>query len=251
MYMKKIMAMAAVALLGVGTVAAQNSFKGIVKYSIESTGEVTVDLPIEQRTAEIKVSGDDMFTQSPNFTEGADAVLVQGLKQTQCLDFSQILGYMRNEGFEFEYEGAGKLMVQGEVKESDFDSVDIPDTEPGHFYYEYVSGETKTIAGFTAKKMVRHQYDEEGVDHQMVFWYSDEIGPRINILFQGLKGMPLEITVADDEGHAITYTAVEIVKGKVKDADFLLPAGYDRLSDEELKTLMGEMRDAYELLSAE
>lgn len=249
--MKKFFSLAAAMLLTMTMCMAQNSFKGIVKYTVESTGEVSIDLPAESRTAEIRVSGDDMFTQSRIFTNGADAILVQGLKQTQCIDYSMPLGMMRNEGFEFTYQGSGKLLIKGEAKESDFDSLDIPDTEPGHFYYEYLANETKEIAGFVAKKMVRHMYDEEGVDHPMVMWYSDEIGPHINLLFQGLKGMPLEITVADDEGHAITYTAVEIVKGKVKEADFLLPAGYDSLTDDELKTLMEEFRDAYELMSAE
>ena len=141
--------------------------------------------------------------------------------------------------------------MKNTAKESDFDSVDIVDTEPGHFYYEYVPGETKQIAGVTAKKMVRHTYDEEGVDHPMTMWYSDEIGPKINILFGGIKGMPLECTIDAGEGKAITYTATEIVQGKVKEVDFLLPDGYETLSEEEMETLGSELNDAIELMSEE
>lgn len=249
--MKKILTIAAVALMTVGVLGAQNSFKGVVKYTVESTGQVAMQIPEEAAKAEIKVSGDDMFTKSPIFTQQADCILIQGLKQTACIDYSKLLSYLRSQDFEFTYTGSGKLLIEQQAKASDFDSVEIPDTEPGHFYYEYVSGETKEIAGMTAKKMIRHMYDDEGVDHPMEMWYSDEIGPSINILFNGIKGMPLQCTMDAGEGRAITYTATEIVRGKVKEADFLLPDGYETLSEEELETLGSEMKDAFELLSGE
>lgn len=249
--MKKILTIAAVALMTVGVIGAQNSFKGVVKYTVESTGQVAMQIPEEAAKAEIKVSGDDMFTKSAIFTQQADCILIQGLKQTACIDYSQLLSYLRSQDFEFTYSGSGKLLIEQQSKASDFDSVEIPDTEPGHFYYEYVSGETKEIAGMTAKKMIRHMYDDEGVDHPMEMWYSDEIGPSINILFNGIKGMPLQCTMDAGEGRAITYTATEIVRGKVKEADFLLPDGYETLSEEELETLGSEIKDAIELLSGE
>lgn len=250
--MKKIFTLAAALLLTVGGMMAQNSFKGIVKYKVESTGEVAVDLPEEVRLAEIKVSGDDMFTKSPIFCSGmTEAVLVQNLTSTSCQNLGMLLNYLRGQDFEFTYQGTGKILVKSVSKASDFDSVDIEDKEPGHFYYEYVAGETKQIAGYTAKKMIRHSYDEEGVDHPMTMWYSDEIGPKINILFGGIKGMPLECTMDAGEGRAITYTATEIVKGKVKEVDFLLPDGYETLSEEEMETLGTELNDAMELLKEE
>ncbi len=103
----------------------------------------------------------------------------------------------------------------------------------------------------TAKKLIRHMYDEEGVDHPQVMWYSDEIGPRPNVLFGGLKGMPLECTVEIGEGRAITYTATEVVKGKVKEVDFLLPDGYETLSDEEMEELGEQLKEELELLQGE
>lgn len=80
---------------------------------------------------------------------------------------------------------------------------------------------------------------------------ADEIGPQINILFDGIKGMPLECTLDAGEGRALTYTATEIVNGKVKEADFLLPDGYDSLSDEELKTFFEQFQEEMELLQGE
>ena len=50
------------------------------------------------------------------------------------------------------------------------------------------------------------------------------------------------------EGRAITYTATEVVKGKVKEAEFLPPAGYKDMSEEELQALSDEIESAAELL---
>ncbi len=251
--MKKIFAFAAVLLMAGGLSFAQNSFKGIVKYKVESTGQVAMTIPEEAATADIKVDGDNLFTKSAIFMNamGQECVLVNNLRYTSCMNLSQLIGYLRSQGSEFTYQGDGKLLIKNEYKESDFDSVTIPDTEPGHFYYEYVDGETQTIAGMNAKKVIRHRYDDEGADHPMVMWYSDEMGPKINILFGGIKGMPLECTIDAGEGRAITYTATEIVTGKVKEVDFLLPDGYETLTDEEMELLGTELRDAQELLSEE
>ncbi len=250
--MKKAFVLAAAVLLGMGTMMAQNSFKGIVKYKIESTGTVAMTIPEEVANAEIKVDGENLYTKSPIFLgQGAECVLVNGLQTTSCMDLSQLLGYLRAQGSEFTYEGTGKIIVKNKSEESDFDSLDIEDKEPGHFYYEYVDGETKEIAGQKAYKMIRHMYDEEGVDHPMVMWYSKEIGPKINVLFSGIKGMPLECTMDAGEGKALTYTATEIVKGKVKEADFLLPDGYETLGDEELKELFEQLQEEIELLQGE
>lgn len=251
--MKKLFVIAAALLFGAGGLMAQNSFKGIVKYKVESTGTVSMTIPEAAATAEIKVNGDNMFTKSPIFLSGmgAECVLVNGLRTVSCLDLSQLLGYLRNQGSEFTYQGSGKIIDKSEHKLSDFDSLEIVDTEPGHFYLEYVAGETKEIAGFTAKKMIRHMFDEEGVDHPRIMWYSDEIGPKVNVLFGGIKGMPLECTIDAGEGKAITYTATEIVKGKVKEADFLLPDGYDTLSDEEMEEFGQQLMEELELLQGE
>ena len=248
--MKKIFALAAVALLTVSGLTAQGTFKGVVKYKVESTGQVAMTIPDEAATAEIKVDGNNLFTKSAVFMSmmGQECVLVNNLRTTSCMDLSQVVGYLRSNGSEFTYQGAGKLIIKNEFKESDFDSVTIPDTEPGHYYYEYVAGETKVIAGVTAKKVVRHAYDDEGVDHPMTMWYTDEMGPKINVMFNGIKGMPLECTMDAGEGRAITYTATEVVKGKVKEADFLLPDGYDSLSDEELKEFFEQLQEEIELL---
>ena len=63
---KVIIAMAAM-LLSFGAMQAQNTFKGIIKYKVESTGEVAFQIPAEAATAEIKVNGDRCYTKSAIF----------------------------------------------------------------------------------------------------------------------------------------------------------------------------------------
>lgn len=245
--MKKMFVLAAAVMLAAFGAQAQNSFKGIVKYKVESTGTVSMNIPAEVATAEIKVMGDQMYTKSYIFTQGLE-VFVRGLKMTRCVDYSQLMSYLAAQGFEFEnYKGNGKVLVESEAKRETYDSLEIKDTEPGHFYYEYVDGETKTIAGQTAYKLVQHIYGEDGEDHPIVMWYSKEIGPEFNMIFEGLKGMPLECTMDAGEGRAITYTAIEVVKGKVKEADFLLPDGYKKMTEEEQEAFATDIQDAREM----
>ena len=249
--MRKTIVMTAVlALLTLGA-AAQNTFKGTVKYKVESTGQVAMQIPEEAATAEIKVLGDKLFTQSKIFVSSVvECVLVQGLTATHCANLSQVLGFLRGQGSEFTYQGDGKLMVKETHKLSELDSLEIVDTEPGHFYYEYTS-ETKEIVGVTARKLLRHRYDEDGVDHPLEMWVCETIGPRYNMLFEGIKGMPLQCTLDVGEGRAITYTATEIVKGKVREVDFLLPDGYETISEEDFQTLTRELNEELELLQGE
>lgn len=251
--MKKIITLAAVLALAAGTLVAQNNFKGIVKYKVESTGTVAMQIPEEVAKAEIKVDGNNMFTRSAVFagSRGADCILVNNLRSTACMDLSQTLGFLRSNGSEFTYQGSGKILLKQEFRAESFDSLTIVDTEPGHFYFEYVDSETKEIAGYTAHKLIQHVYDDEGVDHPIVMWYAKEIGPAYNAIFNGIKGMPLECTLDQGEGRAITYTATEIVSGKVKEADFLLPDGYETLSDEDLRELFEQLQEEIELLQGE
>ena len=68
------------------------------------------------------------------------------------------------------------------------------------------------------------------------------------MLLGQIKGFPLVYTQMGSEGRAITYTATEVVKGKVKEAEFFPPAGYKDLSEEEMEALGEEMQNAFELL---
>ena len=237
--MKKIFVAALIMLLATSAVSAQNNFRGIVKFKVESTGTVAVPIKPEQSTFEIKVYDNKLMVET---------TVQNGLKTIAAQDISWIITALLSEGIELEsYNGDGKIIIRNEVTKASIDSIEIVDQEPGHFYYEYVN-ETQEMLGYTAKKLIVHSYDEEGVDHPTTCWYTTEIGPEYCLLLGQMKGFPLVYTSNSPDGKAITYTATEITKGKVKEAEFLPPAGYQDLSDEEFKALNDEIEAAIELL---
>lgn len=237
--MKKLLFAALIMVLTMGAVKAQNNFRGIVKYKLTSTGTVDVQIPEEQSTIEIKVYDNKLMSGQTQQI---------GMKVARAIDLSQAIGYLAANGIELEtYDGDGKLLVRGESTKEEMDSLYIEDKEPGHFYYERVEG-TKDIFGFTAKKLIMHRYDETGNDNPAECWYTEEIGPEYCLIFGNTKGFPLIFTQQGSEGRAITYTCTEIIKGKVKEAELLLPAGYKDVNDEEFAQIMKEFQEAAELL---
>lgn len=237
--MKKVLFATTLMLLGMGTLCAQNNFRGIVKYKIESTGKVAITIKPEQSTAEIKVYDNQILSGQTVQT---------GFKVVQAADFSPYISYLAANDIELEsYTGDGKFLIRDEISKDKLDSGYIVDKEPGHYYYENVD-ETKEMLGFTAHKLIMHRYDEEGNDNPAICWYTTEIGPEYCLVLGAIKGFPLVYTQELGEGRAITYTATDIVKGKVKETDMLLPAGYKDASGEEFETFQRELQEAIELL---
>lgn len=237
--MKKIVCAAVMLLLTVGALSAQNNFRGIVRYKIESTGKVAITIKPEQSTAEIKVYDNQILSGQTVQT---------GFKIATAQDFSPYISYLAANDIELEtYTGDGKFLIRDEIAKEKLDSGYIVDKEPGHYYYENVN-ETQEMLGYTAHKLIMHRYDEEGNDNPAICWYTTEIGPEYCLVLGAIKGFPLVYTQELGEGRAITYTATEIVKGKVKETDMLLPAGYKDASGEEFETFQREMQEAFELL---
>ena len=237
--MKKIFVAAAMMLLAMSAVTAQNNFRGIVKFKVECTGKVDVQLKPEQTLFEIKVYDNKLMVNQ---------TIQNGLKTIVATDLSPIIGYLAANGIELEtYTGDGKILVRDEANVDSLKSIEVKDEEPGHFYYEYVN-ETQEMLGYTAKKLIVHSFDEEGHDNPSTCWYTTEIGPEYCLLLGQVKGFPLVYTQIGSEGRAITYTATEVVKGKVKETEFFPPAGYKDMSEEELEALGEEIQNAAELL---
>lgn len=249
--MKKIIFFAAMAVFSLSVMHAQNNFRGTVTYSVTSTGETAFQVPAEMSTAEVKVFDDKVLTSSVIFTNNqmVKSVLVDGLKQYSCMDLSMIFMMLSQYDVELDYKGSSKILISHEYTQKDVDSLTIPVTEG--FYFEYVPGETKSIAGINAKKAIMHIFGDDGTDNPMIFWYTDELGPAINFLFNGLKGMALEYSINVGEGRQVTLTATEVKKGKVSKVDMLLPDGYDEISNEELEALFKQISEEMEYLRDE
>ncbi|MBP5189499.1 MAG: hypothetical protein J6031_01120 [Bacteroidales bacterium] len=246
--MKKIMLFAAFAVLSMGALTAQNTFKGTIIYKVESTGETAFQVPDQMATAELKVYDDKVLTSSKVFTNSPmiNSILIDGRKQYMCWDLSMIFMYLSQNDVELDYQGSSKILAKTELTQAQIDSLTIPDDEG--MYIEYVAGETKTIAGVTAKKAIIHVFGEEGDDHPIVVWYNDEMGPDVNLLFYGIRGIGLEYSTDLGEGRQLTLTATEVKKGKVKEVDMLLPSGYDTISDEDFKELFKQISEEMKYL---
>ena len=242
------MLFAAFAVLSMGALTAQNTFKGTIIYKVESTGETAFQVPDQMATAELKVYDDKVLTSSKVFTNSPmiNSILIDGRKQYMCWDLSMIFMYLSQNDVELDYQGSSKILAKTELTQAQIDSLTIPDDEG--MYIDYVEGETKTIAGVTAKKAIIHVFGEEGDDHPIVVWYNDEMGPDVNLLFYGIRGIGLEYSTDLGEGRQLTLTATEVKKGKVKEVDMLLPSGYDTISDEDFKELFKQISEEMKYL---
>ena len=240
--MKKTFAFLALVAFAVSVLVAQNKFVGIVTYSLESVGEV--DVPLQNKSFQIFVYQNKAYLGNEQSKQ-----IVDGRKMYMIMDLSQYISYFQsNDVWESEYEGSGKIIVTHEMTQEELDSITIPDTKG--MYIEYVGGETREIQGFKAQKAKYHIFNEEGVDKGFDVWYTTEIGPEYDfVLCTGLKGFPLEFVQSPEEGKAIQYKVSELTKGKVKDTDFMLPDGYDMLTEEAFSALMKNIKEAQELLS--
>ena len=257
---KNLIRLAAALMLTVSLSAtAQNDFKGIVTYNVTSSGEMATEVPEQIQNPQVKVMGDKVYLDeraaslfATNAGFGIKGVNLEGRKTTICYDFSQILAAISQMGEELAtYRGDGKMMVSMESTQGAIDSLSIKDTEPGHFYLEYPEGQTKEIAGVSTQLARIHVYSEDGVESTHDIWFAPDMGPKGNTIFNGVKGLPMEMTLPLGEGRAFTVTATEVKKGKVKEVDFLMPEGFNKVTEEEFTTFMEEFSEVLQYLQEE
>ena len=250
--MKKFFAFAAVAVMMMSamTLNAQNKFKGIVKYSITSVGSNPVEIPEQYATPQLKVMNDQIVAEDVallGFSPFTKKHIQKGRTESYFFDFSPVMMYLAQADVTLSsYSGDGKILMKEERTQSEIDSLTIPCTEG--FYIEYVAGETKKIAGMTAKLARIHVFDEEGTDHPTSIWYSDEMGPDVNFIQNGIKGVALEYEVRLGEGSVLRFAATEIIKGKVKDTDFLNLSGYELMDSKKFAEFTTEFSEELRFL---
>ncbi|MDD3667324.1 MAG: hypothetical protein PHY75_01070 [Bacteroidales bacterium] len=202
--------------------AQQGKFKGTFKYTLNWEGEVPQGVPtsFEVKVYEQKATFKNVLSmfQEPTIIN-SEAKIVYSL-----FDFSQI-----------PVEGAtGKWYVKSKVDDQDI----------AKNTYEFTS-ETKVIAGKNTKKVNVTFKSEDGTEKKETIWVCDEIGPNMDMYFYpGLKGVPFEFPV-ELEKYKITFTVSEIIEGKVKEADMLLPTGYEETSQEEFTEIINTIFEAF------
>lgn len=205
--------MVVVSLFGFQSFAQQGQFKGIVKYALTWEGEVPQGAPtsFEVKIYDNKTTYDDMFAGCKVITNAENKTTFS------MFDFSQV-----------PVEGVtGKWYIKSKLEDKDFANIT----------YESTS-ETKEIAGRKVKKVNVTMKSDDGKEEKEVIWVSEDFGPTMDLRsYPGLKGMAFEFPV-DLQQFKVNFKVSEIIEGKVKEADMLLPVGFEEVTAEEFKEII-------------
>ncbi|MDR0970794.1 MAG: hypothetical protein LBM25_00205 [Bacteroidales bacterium] len=197
----------------------KGNFKGIIKYSISWEGSVGPNAPTtwEMKVYDEQTSFTDMFAGFPMLTNAKNNTTYM------LVDFSQV-----------PVEGVtGKWFVKSKMTEEDFSKITYT-----------ILPDTKLLAGKTVKKVHCVVKKDDGTEDEEDIWMCDEIGPTKDVhYYPGLKGMPFEFYLEQDEIKA-TFTATEIIPGgKVEEVDMLVPSGYEEVSEDEFMEIFSTLME--------
>lgn len=129
------------------------------------------------------------------------------------------------------------VMSDEEIKKAKEESANVEQMD-----VEY-TGETKEVAGYMCKEVVI-ELDEDG--NTMALWITEDLdlsggGPQLPAeIKESIKGFPLEYAINQGQ-FTMVMSAKEILKEKVSDDEFEVPAGYEKVSMEELQNSVGGM----------
>lgn len=110
--------------------------------------------------------------------------------------------------------------------------------------------ETKEILGFKTKKVeittaAKEDEEEEGGSAKIIAYYTEELGgEEVNFgsqMFHGVKGVVLEYEFVTPKMN-VKGVAKTVEKGKVKEADFLIPSDCTEMTAEEFQEEMRSLR---------
>ncbi|MCX6268269.1 MAG: DUF4412 domain-containing protein [Bacteroidetes bacterium] len=108
-----------------------------------------------------------------------------------------------------------------------------------------LSEETKTIAGYTCKKVVV-TVNDDGVKSTYDAWYSSELGSKLanfnNPLYKDIDGALLEFLMKNRE-VSMKFIATSIEKKSLPAKDFEIPSDYTLTTQDELKSKFGGGND--------
>lgn len=219
--MKKLILAICIALLSTVTLSAQ-IFEGIVVYTIsfENSGlppEAIAMLKGAESTVYIKA---DKRRIDMNTAMQSTITVVDGKAKTVTTAMD-IMGQ--------------KYLIKMNQNDLNKEKAEAPVTS-----IKYLD-ETKVIAGYKCKKAEVTMKMKEGKEQTFIVFYTDQIPTsETKNVFEGLKGMPLEYSIAQG-GINMTFSTKSIEKVAVPDSKFeLAKDGYKETTMEELqKAMMG------------
>lgn len=228
--MKRLLAIALVLAVAVScnTLWAKGgkTFEGVITYTINLSGDPSVEssmdmLPPSMLTAVFKTRGQRSMMSimgQKTFVDAKKGVV------TSLIDMSML--------------GMGTYCMDNPYEGTKTTDADQPQTE--------FTGETKTICGYKAEK-IRLKTPQEGASVEL--WVTRELSIESGLpTMPGLEGMvPLQFDIqsaAAGMGNiTIVLTAKEVKEQKVPNDDLVPPKDCQKITQEELSTLLNQFQN--------
>ncbi len=105
-----------------------------------------------------------------------------------------------------------------------------------------ITNETKEIAGYMCKKVIARKTSDGSV--YSTAWFTDELAVPEGVNFSSaafnkIEGCLLEYDLEAGGEMMMTFTAIEVLKKKIKDSTFEVPEGFKKTTREELQNSFG------------
>jgi GLPGLI family protein len=200
---------------------AQKSFEGTINYGLSYE-----DLPAEMAAMEAMLP-DEMTIQIKGQQSRMEQSLGMGMSQVTITDMKKGSGVLLMDMM-------GKKMAM-ELSKEELEKMDKKKKTQKEPEFKYVDG-TKEIAGYNCKKAI---VSVEGAA-EFEIYYTEELPKGASKTYEGLKGFPLQYTIAQGP-MKIKVTAEKVKQEKLDKSLFDIPDGYDKMTFEEFQKEMGGM----------
>lgn len=200
---------------------AQKKFEGTILF-----GLTYEDLPAEMAAMEAMLP-DEMTIQIKGEQSRLEQSMGMGMSSVTITDMKKGSGVLLMDMM-------GKKMAV-EMSKEELEKMDKKKASEKKPEFKYVDG-AKEIAGYKCKKAI---VSVEGAGEMEIF-YTEDLPSGASKQFEGLKGFPLEYTIAQGP-MKIKISAEKVNQEKLNDSLFNIPDGYDKMSFEDFQKSMGGM----------
>jgi hypothetical protein len=200
----------------------QKQFNGTISYSLKYEGDMEPALLAQQpKELEIKIFGNKSKTQVDQ--GGASVIVIKDADKKMIITLLdiQMLGK--------------KIMMKTPQEDIDKELAKLPPTS-----IKYID-ETKEIAGYKCRKGEITTKDDDGKEEKSFFFYTEELGVcdrNFDTPFKDVKGTLMEYEQKSDK-LIVKMLVTKVKKQKVSEKDFMIPEGYEEMTQEQMKAMFG------------